>query len=123
MDVEFEDIDVHLRRLGKANGFALHPLEVRAKVEVFALDVLGAVFSDVVLGRRQSFLVAFPSVGVKPPHLATSQFVRQFSAVGVGAAPHHKSRNVTGVTIQAIPQPELLFFALHVAPHLIHFQG
>ncbi len=48
MDVKFEDGLVHLEVFGKADGFALPWFEMGAKVEVFALDALGAVCAEVV---------------------------------------------------------------------------
>ncbi len=109
--------------------FALHPFEVGAKevgakevgakVEIFAFDVLGAVFADMMALRLQGLGVALPVIGVKAAHLAPFQFLEQFLATGIGAAPGDKGGNISGVAVEAIPEPILPLFALHKRPHLI----
>ena len=78
MNVEFYDVDVHLIGFGKSDGFALHSLEMGAKVEVFSFDALGAVFSDVMFGGGQGFFVAFPRIGKVAFDLARGQFAQEF---------------------------------------------
>ncbi len=74
MNVEFENIVVHLMGLGKADGFALQSFEMSAEVEVFAFDVLRAVLADVVTTWLQHFGIAWPVIGVKASHLTLCQF-------------------------------------------------
>ncbi len=114
MDVEFEDIFVHFGRFGKADGFALQPFEVSAKVQVFALDALGAVFSDMMAFGWQHFGVALPVVGVEVSHLARQKLLDELAATGIGAAAQDEDRNISGVTVKTIPKPHLLPFVLHI---------
>lgn len=120
MDVEFEDVLVHFGRLGKAEGFALHALEMSAKVEVFAFDALGAVFAYLMALGGQHFGVALPVVGVETPHLTGRQFLAELAATGVGAPAQDEGGNVSGVAVEAIPKPHLLSFVLHKTPLFIH---
>lgn len=121
MDVEFDDGLVHFERLGKANGFALQSLEMSAKVEVFALNVLSAVFANAVTFGVKGFAIAFPIVGSEVSHITRSQFVAELSATGISASSQHKSRDVAGMTVQSIPKPALLPFVLHKRPLFIDF--
>ena len=123
MDVEFEHSFMHFRLFRKANGSALHPLEVRAEVEIFTFDVLSAVFSNRVALGIQRLGVALPIVGVEVSHLAGRQLAAQLVTTGIGATSQDKGGDVSGVAVEAIPQPVLLFLALHKTPLLIHFQG
>lgn len=108
MDVEFEDVFVHFGRFRKADCFALHPFEMSAEVQVFTLNALGAIFSDMMAFGRQHFGVALPIVGVEISHLAVRQFLAEFAAIGIGASPQNKGRNIAGVPVKAIPEPHLL---------------
>ena len=75
MDVEFDDGLVHFKGLGKANSFALQSLEMSAKVEVFAFDVLRAFFANVVTFGVKGFAIALPVVGGKMAHITAGQFL------------------------------------------------
>ena len=121
MDVEFDDSLVHFKRLGKANRFALQSLEMSAKVQVFALNVLSALFANVVTFGIKSFRIALPIVGGKVAHITAGQFAAQFSTIGIGAFSQHKGGNIAGVAIQTIPNPALLSFILHKSPLFINF--
>lgn len=123
MDVEFKDVLVHFGRFGKTDGFSLHAFEMSAKVEVFAFDVLGAVFADLMAFGRQHFGVALPVVSVELSHLTGGQFLAEFATVGIGAATQDKGGNISSVAIEAIPQPHLLSFVLHKTPLFIHLQS
>jgi hypothetical protein len=67
------ELVVNFLGLGEANRSALESLDARSQVEVLALDVLGALFSHLVLEVPQVALVAAPRVGVVPTDLETRQ--------------------------------------------------
>ncbi len=122
MDVEFDNGLVHFECFGKANGFALHSLEMSAEVEIVALDALRAIFANVVTFRIQGFTIALPVISVEVSHLAASQLAAQVVTTGISAPSQNPSRNVSGVAVTAIPEPTLLLFVMHKTPLLIHFQ-
>ena len=103
---------MHLKRLGKADSFALQAFEMSAKVEVFAFDVLSAGFADEVELRVEALGVAFPLIGVELEYIAGRKLLAQCSATGIGASSQNKGGNSSGAAVERIPQPVLLFFVL-----------
>jgi len=99
MDIEFDNALVHLRRTRKANGAALKPLDVCAKVQVAALNALRPAFANVMTHRVKALTVAFPVIGVKVLHLAACQFFHQTATTAVSAPSQFKCGNAPGAPI------------------------
>ena len=86
MNVDFEDVVVHLFGFGETDGSSLKPFEMSSKIEVFTLDILGAFFADVMSFLVQIFGIALPMVGVKVLYLTRRELLDQLFARGIGAS-------------------------------------
>lgn len=102
---------MHLQALGKTDGLAMKALEVSAKVEVEALDVLCPLFANPVSSRWKKLLIGLQSISQKARYTAAAQFSDHLLTRSISSWSKLEGDNAFGLWIKTIPEPLLILLA------------
>ena len=113
---------MHLVRLREAYRLSLIALQVRAKVQVVALNTLRRLFTYPMALHWQQLLIRLPFVGAVAQHLAAVELLQQTLASRIGAPAGLPADHLFARRLKAVPQPVLISFLANKRPHFVNLQ-